>query len=137
MIDGTSPSGLQDIVGRYLDGADTGQAGSNAVISISKNGVNINDVGARAQRQDRVDHVPVDVGQAAVDAIVAESERGVVDAHQVEDRRVQVVAIGLASGGPPGPGVALAVGRARLDARAGEPGDRCPAVMIAAGGCLA
>jgi hypothetical protein len=41
VIDGTSPSGLQDIVGRYLDGADNGQAGSNAVVSISKNGVNI------------------------------------------------------------------------------------------------
>ena len=27
--------------GRYLDGADNGQAGSNAVVSISKNGVNI------------------------------------------------------------------------------------------------
>ena len=41
LIDGTSPSGLQDIVGRYLDGADNGQAGSNAVVSISKNGVSI------------------------------------------------------------------------------------------------
>jgi len=41
IIDGTSPSGLQDIVGRYLDGADNGQAGSDAVVSISKNGVNI------------------------------------------------------------------------------------------------
>jgi cyclophilin family peptidyl-prolyl cis-trans isomerase len=41
LIDGTSPSGLQDIVGRYLDGADTGQAGSNAVVLISKSGVNV------------------------------------------------------------------------------------------------
>ena len=41
LIDGTSPSGLQDIVGRYLDGADNGQAGSDAVVSISKSGVNI------------------------------------------------------------------------------------------------
>ncbi len=40
-INGTSPSGLQDIVGRYLDGANNGQAGSDAVVSISKNGVNI------------------------------------------------------------------------------------------------
>jgi len=40
-IDGTSPSGLQDIVGRYLDGGNNGQAGSDAVVSISKNGVNI------------------------------------------------------------------------------------------------
>jgi cyclophilin family peptidyl-prolyl cis-trans isomerase len=41
LIDGTSPSGLQDIVGRYLDGSDNGQAGSDAVVSISKTGVNI------------------------------------------------------------------------------------------------
>ena len=41
LIDGTSPSGLQDIVGRYLDGADNGQTGSNAVVSISKDAVNI------------------------------------------------------------------------------------------------
>ena len=41
LIDGTSPSGLQDIVGRYLDGADNGQAGNNAIVSISRNGVNI------------------------------------------------------------------------------------------------
>ncbi len=41
VIDGTSPSGLEDVVGRYLDGADNSQTGSNAVISISKNGVNI------------------------------------------------------------------------------------------------
>jgi cyclophilin family peptidyl-prolyl cis-trans isomerase len=41
VIDGTSPSGLEDVVGRYLDGADNGQPGSNAVVSISKNGVSI------------------------------------------------------------------------------------------------
>jgi cyclophilin family peptidyl-prolyl cis-trans isomerase len=40
-IDGTSPSGLEDIVGRYLDGADNGQPGSNAVVSITRNGVNV------------------------------------------------------------------------------------------------
>ena len=40
-IDGTAPSGLQDVVGRYLAGADNGQAGSDAVASISKSGVNI------------------------------------------------------------------------------------------------
>ena len=40
-INGTSPSGLQDVAGRFIDGADNGQAGSNADVSISKNGVNI------------------------------------------------------------------------------------------------
>jgi hypothetical protein len=41
LIDGSSPSGLQDIVGRFLAGAGDGRAGSDAVISISKNGVTI------------------------------------------------------------------------------------------------
>jgi cyclophilin family peptidyl-prolyl cis-trans isomerase len=40
-INGTSPSGLQDTLGRYLAGAGNGQAGSDAVVSISKNGMNI------------------------------------------------------------------------------------------------
>ena len=65
-------------------------------------------------RQHRVDHVSMNVGQAAVDAVVAEGEARMVDPHQVQDRGVQVVAIGLAGGGPPGPGVALAMGRAPL-----------------------
>lgn len=41
LIDGTSPSGLEDIVGRYLDGADNGEPGSNSIVSISRNGVEI------------------------------------------------------------------------------------------------
>jgi cyclophilin family peptidyl-prolyl cis-trans isomerase len=41
VIDGTSPSGLEDVVGRFIDGADNGQPGSNAVVSISKNGLRI------------------------------------------------------------------------------------------------
>ena len=36
----------------------------------------------------------VDVGQPAVDAVVAEGQPGVVDAQQVQDRGVQVVAVG-------------------------------------------
>ena len=64
-------------------------------------------------RKHLFDHMPVHVGQAAVDAVVAEREPGVVDAQQVQDRRVQVVAVGLPGRGPPGPGVAFAVRRRR------------------------
>ena len=39
--------------------------------------------------------MPVDVGQPAVDAVVAERQPFVVDAQQVQDRGVQVVAVGL------------------------------------------
>ena len=42
------------------------------------------------------DDVPVDVGQPAVDAVVADGQPLVVDAQQVQDRGVQVVAVGLA-----------------------------------------
>ena len=74
------------------------------------------------------------VGQAAVDAVVAEGQLGVVDAQQVQDRGVQVVAAGRARAVLPGPFVALAVGDAALDAAAGQPGDERAAVVVAAGG---
>ena len=45
-------------------------------------------------RNDLLDHVPVHVGQAAVDAVVAEGQPLVVDAEQVQHRGVQVVAVG-------------------------------------------
>jgi hypothetical protein len=41
LIDGSSPSGLQEGSGRYIDGANDGQAGTSAVILISKSGVEI------------------------------------------------------------------------------------------------
>jgi cyclophilin family peptidyl-prolyl cis-trans isomerase len=41
LIDGSAPSGLQDSLGRYLDAAETGQAGSNAIAILSKNNVTI------------------------------------------------------------------------------------------------
>src|SRR5207237_1681821 len=69
----------------------------------------------------------VDVGEAAVDAVVADGELGVVNSEQVQDRGVEVVAVdgGL---GFPRPLVALAVGDAGFEARAGEPGDEGAAV---------
>jgi len=42
-------------------------------------------------REDLVDHVPVHVRQPPVDPVVPERQLRVVDPHQVEDRRVQVV----------------------------------------------
>jgi cyclophilin family peptidyl-prolyl cis-trans isomerase len=41
LVDGSSPSGLQDSSGRYIDGLNNGQAGSNAIIVISKRGAEI------------------------------------------------------------------------------------------------
>jgi cyclophilin family peptidyl-prolyl cis-trans isomerase len=39
LIRGTSPSGLQDSIGRYIDGAANGQSGSDATAILSRNGV--------------------------------------------------------------------------------------------------
>ena len=44
-------------------------------------------------RQNFFDDVSVYVGKAAVDAVVAHCQTGVVDAQQVEDGRVEIVAI--------------------------------------------
>ncbi len=41
IVQGTSPSGLQDAEGRLIDGANNGAAGSNAVATISKTGVTV------------------------------------------------------------------------------------------------
>jgi hypothetical protein len=40
-INGSSPGGLQDSLGRLIDGSDTGQAGTNAVIVLSRKGVSL------------------------------------------------------------------------------------------------
>ena len=38
-VQGTGTSGLVDSIGRYIDGANNGQPGSNAVIAIKRQGV--------------------------------------------------------------------------------------------------
>jgi len=46
VVDGVAPKGLQDSEGRFIDGADNGMAGSNAVVTLKKGGVTINAVPA-------------------------------------------------------------------------------------------
>jgi hypothetical protein len=58
VVYGTGPNGLQDAEGRYIDGADNGMAGSNAVAILRKGGVTIQAVPAgplaiKAQRARR------------------------------------------------------------------------------------
>ena len=64
---------------------------------------------------------------------MADRQPGVVDAHQVQDRRVQVVAVRLALGRPPAPLVARPVGHPALHTRPGEPRHRGAGVVVAAG----
>ena len=82
------------------------------------------------------DHLPIHIRDSPVDAVVAEGQFFVVDAHEVEDGGVDVVAEGFAFGGAPRPRVAFAVGGAGLHARTGEPRDRCSLVVVAASGPL-
>ena len=44
-----------------------------------------------SSRQHLADHVPFDVGQPALDAVVLEGQSLVVEAEQVQDRGVEVV----------------------------------------------
>src|SRR5690606_18335206 len=80
----------------------------------------------------------VNVGQAALDPIVSEGEALVIDAEQVQDRGVDIVAVG----GPAAvarlvrPLVAFAEGGTSLDAAAGEPVREDEGVVIASPGAL-
>src|SRR5262245_39992989 len=85
-----------------------------------------------ASCKDLTYHSAVHVGEAAVDAVVAERESLVVDAEQVQDGCVQVVAVRLLFGGSPGPIVAATLRDAAAHAGSGEPGDGCAAIVIAA-----
>jgi hypothetical protein len=78
-----------------------------------------------------MDDLTMHVRQPAINAIVTESQLFVVDAEEVKNRRVKVVAGGLAFDRFPGPLVALTVGDAGFDSGPGEPRDERAAVMIA------
>ena len=73
----------------------------------------------------------VDVGEAAVDAVLADGEAFVIDTHEVEDGGVEVVAVGGALEGLVAPFVALSVRGTSLNARAEHPGDEGSAVVVA------
>ena len=72
-------------------------------------------------REDLVDYVAVDVGEASLDSIVQDCEFFVVDAQLVQDGRVQVVAVGRVFDGLVAEFVALSVGRAPLESAACDP----------------
>src|SRR5688572_15197665 len=78
----------------------------------------------------------MDVGQTTVDAVVAEDEFFVIDAKEVQDGGVDVVAIGRSGGGFVRPFVAFAEAHAAFDAAADEPVGKCEWIMVAAFGAL-
>ncbi len=65
----------------------------------------------------------MDVGEAAVDAVLAVGQAFVVDAQKMQHGGVEVVAVGFSFFRLVSPVVALSVGDSRLDAGSGQPGD--------------
>lgn len=83
-----------------------------------------------------MDDVAVDVGEAAVDAVLTDRELLMIDAHEVENGGVEVVAVGGAFGSLEGEVVALTIRGSGLDSGAGHPSDEGAAVVITAVGSL-
>src|SRR5262249_54722194 len=91
-------------------------------------------------RQDPLDDLAGDVGEAVIPALVLVGQPLVVDAEQVEDRGMEVVDVDAVGRDAVAEGVRRAEGDARLDPTAGRPDGETPRMVIAAvvgGGQLA
>ena len=87
---------------------------------------------ASGSRENFPDDPAMDIGQAAINAVLADGELFVVDPQQVQHGGVQIVAVRLALLGLIAPVVTAAMGHARLDAGAPEPGHKAAPIMVAA-----
>src|SRR6266853_907818 len=74
----------------------------------------------------------MDVGETPVGAAVAERQFLVIDAQQVQHRRMKVIIRRGRFRGFPGPLVAFAAGHAAFDAATGHPADESAAIVVAA-----
>ena len=83
LVDGVPPSGLQDGLGRLIDGAHTGHAGSNGVIILSGGGASISALTSGSIS------TPNAVNVAVVDALMElDAFAGVTQSQQLRrDRR--------------------------------------------------
>src|SRR5690606_5319481 len=92
--------------------------------------------GARLARsgENVLDHVAVDVGEAAVEAVVVPGELLVVEPEQVQHRRVEVPDGGRVFLGPAAELVGRSVADAAFDAGAHHPAGEAVRIVIAAGG---
>src|SRR5687768_10881226 len=79
-----------------------------------------------------LDHMPMHVRQSALDAVVIEAQPLVVEAEDVQDRRVQVVDRRDLVDGLVAEVVSCAVAEGAFDACAGEPDGETLGVVIAA-----
>lgn len=82
--------------------------------------------------EDVVNDVTMNVGEAAVDAVLADRELLVIDSHEVEDSGVEIVAVGGAFCSLKGEVITLTVRGAGFDAGSCHPGDEGAAIVISA-----
>src|SRR5262245_25875509 len=80
----------------------------------------------------RMNHIAVDVGEAEVAAGVAIGQARVVESHQMQDRRVQVVDMDPVFGGAEAKVIGGAIGKAAANAAAREKHRKAPRIVIAA-----
>ncbi len=84
---GTGASGLQDTLGRLIDGDDDGQGGSNAVAVLTKKSVKFDAV--ELARTSRRTAAPEDRLKVAVGAVASDPVGGPLDVPQAyEDRHL-------------------------------------------------
>src|SRR5262252_9469849 len=85
-----------------------------------------------ASGENALDDGSENVGQTEVAALEPERQFGVVDAEQVQQRRLEVVDVDRVLGDVVTEVVRLTVARPRLDAAAGDPDREATAVVVAA-----
>src|SRR5438128_11199862 len=85
-----------------------------------------------SSREDLRDDLAMDVGETPVGATVAERQFPMIDAQQVQHRRMEIIGCCRTLGGLPGPLVAFAPGHAAFHAASGHPADEGPAIVVAA-----
>lgn len=84
-------------------------------------------------RQDGLDNVSSDVGEAEAAAVVGVGELFVVEAKLVKDGGVDVVDVGFVDGGVMADFIGLPVAHPPLDSSACHPGGEAMRIMIASG----
>lgn len=83
-------------------------------------------------REDLIHNMAMNVGQSAVDAVLAIRQAFVVDPQQMQYGGMKIVAVGAALDRLVSPVIAVSVADACLDAGPRQPGNERPAVVVPA-----
>ena len=85
----------------------------------------------RTSRDNVMDHVPVDVGQAEIAALKTVSQARVIETHQVQDCRIEIVNMHRVAHDVESKLVGFTVGHSRSDAASCQPNGVRSIVMVA------